>query len=264
MADAGDQHAGRQVARFDVHKASFRQLPAHFVEPNGEQAALVDGAILTVFGSTANSIPIGHPTSKPLLARHLAALVHHASWLRAELGDDHRCFTQIRLFREPELLQKLKLLITILESESCLVPTGIPPHVDNVVRMEEIVKTQQIMVDLQNKTLETLESTVTTTITNTTTSVLETRAAENGVTVETVEALKTALDDTRRADGDTSMAKVTEQILELRSLTEGISMQARVPTPTATTTTDCYRNAEHQPDPVHIFLRRRALGPAEG
>ena len=234
MADAGDQHAGRQVARFDVHDASFRQLPAHFIELNGEQSALVDDAILTVFGSTANSIPIRHPTFKPLLARYLAALVHHADWLRAELGDDHRCFTQVRLFREPELLQKLLPLVTILESESYLVPTGIPPHVDNIVRMEKIIKTQQVMIDLQNKTLETLESTVSTTIINTITSVLETRAAENGVV--TVAALRKALDDTRRTDGDESMAKVTEQIMELRSLIEGITMQAPAPTPTTTTT----------------------------
>ena len=245
MADAGDQHAGRQVARFDVHKASFRQLPAHFVEPNGEQAALVDGAILTVFGSTANSIPIGHPTSKPLLARCLAALVHHADWLRGELGDDHRHFTQIRLFWEPELLQSLKPLVTILGSESHLVPTGIPPHVDNIVRMEKIIKTQQVMIDVQNKTLETLESTVTTTITNTTTSVLETRAAENGVV--TVEALRKASDDARRTDGDESMAEVTEQILELRALIEGMSMRTGAPAPTTAAATTAPSTASHDP-----------------
>ena len=222
--DAGDQYAGRQIALFDVHSAEFKQLPAHFVQLDAGAAKIVDDAIYFVFGSTENSIPVRHPLSKPLLARALAALVHHEEYLRATLPANHKAFSAIRLYREPGLIEKLKPLVTLGENGgpgTYLKPTGIPPHVDNIIRMEKMIATQQTIIDLQHKTLETLKDTVSSTIEQTITTVLESRAAENGVITTMV--LRDALDRTRRADDNIVTEGLKAQLEELRSLIQSTS-----------------------------------------
>ena len=94
---AGDQYCGRMLAGFDVHSSSFRQLPAHFRTLDATSSAVVNDAISVVFGRGENSLPVRHPSLKPVLSRYLAALVYHYDWLVAKLGANHKIFTMVAL-----------------------------------------------------------------------------------------------------------------------------------------------------------------------
>jgi len=95
--------------------------------------------------------------------------------------------------------------------------------------------TQQKLLELQNKILDTVNSTLKTTITDTITECLEKRAAESNQI--TMLSLKAALDDARRADDNAIAAGIREQIKGLELLIGELRRPPAADPPPASTPT---------------------------
>ena len=175
FGDAGDQYKGRMLALFNCHDTSFMTLPPHFKQLDSDGADLITTAIHRVFGSNPNSIAVRHKSFHPVLQRLLASMVYHEPFLRQSLPANHAIFS-IELYRDRELLTSLSSLVTIKAEESYLTPTGIPPHIQNIARLESIIFQQQRMLEILSNVGDTVKDTIISTIHD----VLETRAQDNG------------------------------------------------------------------------------------
>ena len=215
FGDAGDQYCGRMLAGFDVHSSSFRQLPAHFKTLDATSSAVVSDAVSAVFGRGENSLPVRHPSVKPVLGRYLAALVHHYDWLVATLGPDHVIFTMVALHRDVDLLDRLRPLVTISPCEDGMKPTGIPPHVDTIVRLENMLAMQQKTLDRLCELTETVKTTIVTTIC----SCLEDRADEAGQI--TVQSMRAALAAQQCSTEQAISKSIQSEMAQLRAVIQG-------------------------------------------
>ncbi len=205
FADAGDRYLGRMLALFDVHKPTFRTLPAHFKQLSLEDSRIISDAIDDVYGSSQNSIADRYNTCQPVLQRLLAALVYHEPWLRAKLPANHIILTT-SLFSNADMIGSLRQLVTVTETDSYLTPSGIPPHVDNIVRLEDIIRTQQSILGKIDVLVDGVKQKVEETII----SCLEQRAVEQGVI--TPAALQAALQSSQ----DMSATAISDQLATIR------------------------------------------------
>ena len=140
FAEPGDNYLGRIMAGLDSLLPTFRVLPPHFnlEDPMGnediaEAMDLMYGPILNVWANTAQD-PSG------LLLRLLASIVHHFDWVQkmARTSTKHP-FNAIPLIFKPELVKELKALITIEPSIVIEKPTGIPPHVEHISKIQHVL-----------------------------------------------------------------------------------------------------------------------------
>ena len=143
FAQSGDCFLGRVLACLDALKPSFNVLPPHFnMEKPLENADILEamrlmyGPILDVWKHDSKC----DPTS--VLLRLLASVIYHFDWIKsiARIRTDHP-FNAIPLMFQPEIVSALKLLITIDVHESTVIEeaTGIPPHVEHSIRIQELL-----------------------------------------------------------------------------------------------------------------------------
>lgn len=166
-AEPGDCYLGRILAGLDAMKPSFSVLPPHFILTNPmsnldfqEAMRLMYRPIIDKWASTKQD-----PTG--LLLRLLASVIYHFDWVceMAASSSDHP-FKSLPLMFNTELVKRLKELITVEPSVVLDRPTGIPPHVEQLVEMQRIfnvinecltllrqhvVDIKQVVVDASNK-----------------------------------------------------------------------------------------------------------------
>jgi hypothetical protein len=148
-------------------------LPAHWTtdEPT-ENEDIMEGlnccfsTILQKWGTTDKN-------PKPLLLLSLAALVHHSDWLN-EIVSKHpgHPFGNIPLLNRPELLARLKPLVTLEPIGNVTKSTGIPPHIEQA-------RTLSGVLDICKSTLEQVK-TFAGTIKDAVSQVFEEKAIEQG------------------------------------------------------------------------------------
>ena len=154
--EIGDYYLGRVLAGLNPLLATFNMLPPHFKceDPMGnadihEAMQMMYGPILKRWGGTACD-----PTS--VLLRLLASVVYHMEWIRAvaRKRTDHP-FNSIPLMFTPELVVALKLLVTTDPSPVIVEPTGIPPHVETVIKLSNLLEVAtECLVMLKNQVLD--------------------------------------------------------------------------------------------------------------
>ena len=131
---------GRVLACLNALKPTFNVLPPHFDLENplknddvGEAMSLMYGPIIDRWENTPMD-----PTG--LLLRLLASVIYHFDWIKmiAHKRIDHP-FNAIPLMFCPEIVSSLKNMITIKPSNVIKEATGIPPHVEHSIKMQEIL-----------------------------------------------------------------------------------------------------------------------------
>ena len=156
FAHAGDCYLGRVLACLDAMKPNFNVLPPHFSVVNSLERKEVLEAMECMYGPIMDRWA-GEPSNDPtcLLLRLLASVIFHFDWLKkiASTRTDHE-FHSIPLMFRPELVSSLKKIITIHPSVVIAKPTGIPPHVDHILKI-------QVLLGICNQILSKVNSQMT-------------------------------------------------------------------------------------------------------
>jgi len=140
FAETGDYYLGRVVAGLDALLSTFKILPPHFVIEDPmenifvcEAMEIMYGPILTTWANTPQD-----PTA--LLLRLLASVVYHMKWVNtiAQTRTDHP-FNSIPIVSKPRLVEELTKLISTEPSAMISEATGIPPHVEQSMKLHTLL-----------------------------------------------------------------------------------------------------------------------------
>ena len=141
--EAGDRYLGRILAGFNACKSEFSAIPPHFTV-GMENEIIREGmhqCFKAFFGD--GSLVEQQPNLEGLLLRCLASMVHHsASFLEVIKEHPGHCFMNIPILNDEVLLNQLKELVVTKESKMIPQATGIPPHVKQFEKLDEIIKLQ--------------------------------------------------------------------------------------------------------------------------
>lgn len=136
----GDHYLGRVVSGLNPSKSNFGVLPPHFTMTvpmdDGdvkEAMSLMFGRIMEKYEGTEHD-----PTGTLLFC--LASVVYHADWLKEwHVKDPSHPFSALPILNQDDLLQRLKLKVTLDPTPMMPKATGIPPHVENLVLLEQLL-----------------------------------------------------------------------------------------------------------------------------
>ena len=78
-----------------------------------------------------------HLSTRSILSLCLASIVDHSEFLKEIRNNRGHPLETIFIFQDESLLQELKLLVSTQVSE-VMKPTGIPPHVNQMVAIQEM------------------------------------------------------------------------------------------------------------------------------
>ena len=148
-AEPGDNFLGRVLCGLNALSQDFNILPAHFIVESPMEDEVISmameimyGPILAVWANTPQD-----PTG--LLLRLLANVVYHFDWIKsvARTRTDHP-FNSIPLFFHLEIVDALKEMVTTEPSSVIREATGIPPHVEQSVKMQKLLEIATQCLDL--------------------------------------------------------------------------------------------------------------------
>ena len=188
FAEPGDQYLGRLLAGLDPNKAEFATLPPHFVE--GMENEYISEAMNLCFKGIMDKVTDDimvvvdndngggqdrqqrnrqhaesgglRANTKALLLRCLACIVHHSDSL-LEVVQKHNGahpFASIPILIRPELLAMLKPLVTMDVSDRIRMATGIPPHVEAVKKLDELVDLVNLERDERKRHFDDIKNAV--------------------------------------------------------------------------------------------------------
>jgi len=134
---SGDEYLGRVLALLDPNKPEFASLPPHFVLENPLENPDVAEAMSLCFALILEK----HPQTGGLLLRGLACIIHHSdAMFESAQGVSGHDFHRIPIFQRPELLSRLKGLVTTKPTDGVMTKaTGIPPHIEQAVLMKKVL-----------------------------------------------------------------------------------------------------------------------------
>ena len=145
FAEPGDQYLGRLLAGLLPNTAEFAVIPPHFLcgmenEFVAQAMKLCFQGILDKPGNIKEGISL-RSSMKAVLLRCLASMVHHSESLLKGIDEDPgHCFSSIPILCNSSLLSELKKLLTSESSERIRMPTGIPPHVEVMTKLDTLTK----------------------------------------------------------------------------------------------------------------------------
>ena len=120
---------------------NFNVLPPHFSVVNPLENKEVLEAMECIYGTILDRWS-GEPGNDPafLLLRLLASVIFHFGWLKkvASTHTDHK-FHNIPLMFRPDLVMSLNKIVNIHPSVVIAAPTGIPPHVDHILKVQVLL-----------------------------------------------------------------------------------------------------------------------------
>lgn len=140
FAEPGDQYLGRCLAGLSPTSEKFAVLPPHFTHGvahddvyDGMQ--LCFGNIITLFSDAGGGGLVG------VLYFLLASVVFHMdSFVKPMIESNPRHpFGTIPLLLYPDLMNRLKLIVTTDESETLSHASGVPPHIDHAKKLNRVV-----------------------------------------------------------------------------------------------------------------------------
>ena len=144
FAEPGDQYLGRLLAGLLPNSADFAVIPPHFT--CGMENEFVNEAMNLCFRGIIERDEGGNVSSlrsnaKGILLRCLACMVYHYDELKKiTIANPSHCFATMPLFTRPQLQLELSKLITMEVSDRIRMPTGIPPHVEAMGKLDELTK----------------------------------------------------------------------------------------------------------------------------
>ena len=150
--DAGDRTVGRSVCGLNPNNGDFATLPPHFIPGSAD---IVDDAVKNVF-PFVDKLP---DSMHCVLKRALASLVYSFDWMEETLSPDSKARSNI-LFRDPELLESLKPLVTVAataENNDPMVATGLLKTTMLFQQMGEIKETLSRIPDMIEAALRQID-----------------------------------------------------------------------------------------------------------
>lgn len=173
FAEPGDHYLGRILAFLDETSEKFAVLPPHFsmVDPMAdkrvkEAMVLMFGHILSTWANTEV-----HPTG--ILLRCLASVVWHIEYLQEYIRKvPGHPFGSISLLNDPELVAYLKTVVTLEPCGQVTAASGIPPHIKQAVKTNEILEACKKMLETMGDMTNVVQSSVS--------QAFEDKAIENG------------------------------------------------------------------------------------
>ena len=132
FGEFGDHYLGRVLAGLDPNSASFSQLAPYFKE--GIENIYIKRAMGGMFGDILKN----HQSSSAILILCLASIVHHSEFIKSVIRNNpgHPLST-LFILQDEGLLRNLKLLVSTEISE-VMKPTGIPPHVNQMIAIKKM------------------------------------------------------------------------------------------------------------------------------
>ena len=148
FGEFGDQYLGRILAGLDPNDTTFACLPPYFTEPITN--VHIGRAMKGMFGNILET----HPSAKSTLSLCLASIVYHSDFIKEIIRNNRgHPLETLFLFQDETLLQELKVLVST-EVSATMKPTGIPPHVNQMVAIKEMHVTLNCVIDkFENQTL---------------------------------------------------------------------------------------------------------------
>ena len=129
---SGDEYLGRILAGLNPNNASFACLPPHFTAPTTN--IHIERAMVGMFGDVLEN----HPSARSILSLCLASIVFHSEFLQEIIQNSRgHPFETLFILQDESLLAELKKMVSTKESQE-MKPTGIPPHVNQMIAMKEM------------------------------------------------------------------------------------------------------------------------------
>ena len=151
-AESGDQYLGRILAGLDPNSLVFAILPPHFIE--GMENNFIRMGMNKTFKNILELERNGElgTNMTGILLRCLASIVHHREFLKNIMcNTPGHPLNQLAILNDNDLLTKLSTLSTTEPSAKITSPTGIPPHVNILKKMDSILQIlQEIREDSQS------------------------------------------------------------------------------------------------------------------
>ena len=125
FAAAGDHYLGRLLAMLNPHDPLFSVLPPHFAEglENEDIKAFLHlcfGSMMGIYGESASIVPC--------LLFFAASLAYHSNEFKAVAAPhSNHFFNTLPMFSNPELLERVKLLVTLEPTDMVRFSTGVHP-----------------------------------------------------------------------------------------------------------------------------------------
>lgn len=130
---AGDQFVGRTVAGLPLDSAAFAVLPPHF----GPACPALEAALEATFVPHLRAIP----HLQPVLRHCLASMLYHAAWLLDVLPAESP-IRALPVLVNLELREQMLPHILCGPRSALMTGTGIPAHVHQIQKSQEVVEEQ--------------------------------------------------------------------------------------------------------------------------
>jgi len=131
----GDTYLGRLLAGLDPdNEDQFASLPPHFTQ--GIENEYIKEGMMLCFGNIITSW--GKDGIINVLLLLLASIVYHSEWLfEVANGNSNHPFNTIPVLQRPELLDKLKELVTLEPAGTITKASGVPLHIKQSTQLKK-------------------------------------------------------------------------------------------------------------------------------
>ena len=128
FSELGDYYLGRCLAFLDPDEENFSVLPPHFTLDNPLANEFVQAAMTLCFGPIIEKWG-SRLAIEGILLLMLASMIYHSDWMLERIArDPSHPFQGIPILHRPELLGKLKELVTLEPAGKMQTATGVPRH----------------------------------------------------------------------------------------------------------------------------------------
>ena len=162
FAEPGDAYLGRCLCGLDPNSADFAILPPHWKSDAPMQDPDISEAMNLMYGRILEkwrTKPECDPTG--VLLRCLATVVHHQTFVeRIGRSTPGHPFQAIPILQRRDLMNRLKQKLTVEPTDSMKSPTGIPPHVEQMLMMKNLLELCHATLSKVNKQHETIRQNV--------------------------------------------------------------------------------------------------------
>ena len=141
-SEVGDHYLGRVVAGLNALKPSFNVMPPHFKCDDPMSNPDVQEAMYMMYRTIIDTWKNTLQDPDCLLVRLLASVVYHLEWIKAmgRTRSDHPFNTIPLMFASPKLIDALTKLVTIEPSIHMKEASGIPPHVEHSIKLQNLLE----------------------------------------------------------------------------------------------------------------------------
>ena len=134
----GDFYLGKLLAGFDPNSSSFACFPPHFVVEIENKDVKED--LESSFRKIIERCRVQFPNIQGLLLRCLSCMVHHSEKIMQIIETNPRNpLANIPLFSNAKIFHELKQLVLTKASIKFPRVTGIPPHVNMIVTLQDLI-----------------------------------------------------------------------------------------------------------------------------